>query len=135
MWFFEKGSKLLTPYYSVMGLMFCVVLLSMFFMGLACVVSQKWRYESDKLTSFECGFDPMSSSRIPFSLRFFLLALLFLVFDLELILLFPYIFSVSCCYSSMSVLSKIWGFVFLVILVGGLVHELNEGTLDWEMDD
>lgn len=125
----------MTPYYSVMGLMFCVVLLSIFFIGLACVVSQKWRYERDKLTSFECGFDPMRRSRIPFSLRFFLLALLFLVFDLELILLFPYIFRVSCCYSSISVLRKIWGFVFLVILVGGLVHELNEGTLDWEIDD
>jgi NADH-ubiquinone oxidoreductase chain 3 len=72
----------------------------------------------------------MRRSRIPFSLRFFLLALLFLVFDLEIILLFPYVFRVSITRIKIKVIRKLWGFIFLVILVGGLVHELNEGTLD-----
>nr|QIA44520.1 NADH dehydrogenase subunit 3 [Macridiscus semicancellata] len=104
------------------------------FLSLSSFLSQKWRYEKEKLTSFECGFDPMSSSRTPFSLRFFLLALLFLVFDLEMLLLFPYIFSVSSVSVSMGVLSKVWAFVFLIILVAGLYHELNEGTLDWNKE-
>lgn len=72
----------------------------------------------------------MRRSRIPFSLRFFLLALLFLVFDLEIILLFPYVFRVRVTRIKIKVIRKLWGFIFLIILVGGLVHELNEGTLD-----
>nr|YP_005267041.1 NADH dehydrogenase subunit 3 [Paphia amabilis]AEH99618.1 NADH dehydrogenase subunit 3 [Paphia amabilis] len=135
MWFFEKSSEALSSYNSLMGVSSCVMLMGLSFMGLAVMVSQKWRYESDKLTSFECGFDPMSSSRMPFSLRFFLLALLFLVFDLEMVLFFPYVFSVMSYFSELGIMSKIWSFVFLLVLVLGLAHELNEGTLDWEMDE
>nr|YP_010555870.1 NADH dehydrogenase subunit 3 [Marcia japonica]UYR95102.1 NADH dehydrogenase subunit 3 [Marcia japonica] len=133
MWNFE-GQYMLSSIYSVLGAAAFVFFLSIFFMIMASIVSQKGRYESDKMVSFECGFDPLSSSRMPFSLRFFLLALLFLVFDLEMILLFPYMISIFSCYLSMSVFTKIWVLSFLLILVAGLVHELNEGTLDWEKD-
>nr|YP_009491837.1 NADH dehydrogenase subunit 3 [Dosinia troscheli]YP_009498480.1 NADH dehydrogenase subunit 3 [Dosinia japonica]AWI68007.1 NADH dehydrogenase subunit 3 [Dosinia troscheli]AWK60552.1 NADH dehydrogenase subunit 3 [Dosinia japonica] len=102
------------------------------FLGL--FVGQKWRSEWAKLTAFECGFDSLSSARNPFSLRFFLLALLFLVFDVEIILLFPYIFSVVILWVKMSQFSKMMCFLFLVVLVVGLFHELNEGTLDWKFD-
>nr|YP_010555884.1 NADH dehydrogenase subunit 3 [Marcia recens]UYR95116.1 NADH dehydrogenase subunit 3 [Marcia recens] len=134
MWFFEGDMKVLTFFYGVLGVVFWMMIMGMVLMMLAVIVSQKWRFESDKLTSFECGFDSLSSSRMPFSLRFFLLALLFLVFDLEVILFFPYIFSMVVNYFSMSVMSKVWGCIFLMILVLGLIHELNEGTLDWEME-
>lgn len=134
MWYFE-GLKELRVFGSVASIVFCVCLLSLGFIGLAVVVSEKCRYERDKLVRFECGFDPIRRSRIPFSLRFFLLALLFLVFDLEIILLFPYIIRVRSCFIQISIYSKLLGFLFLIILVLGLVHELNEGTLDWEIDD
>nr|AAP74584.1 NADH dehydrogenase subunit 3 [Ruditapes philippinarum]AAP74591.1 NADH dehydrogenase subunit 3 [Ruditapes philippinarum]AAP74598.1 NADH dehydrogenase subunit 3 [Ruditapes philippinarum]AAP74605.1 NADH dehydrogenase subunit 3 [Ruditapes philippinarum]AAP74612.1 NADH dehydrogenase subunit 3 [Ruditapes philippinarum] len=134
MWLFEKNFNSLNPHFSIMMVVMMVIIMGSVFLSLSVVVSQKWRFEKDKLTSFECGFDPMSSSRMPFSLRFFLLALLFLVFDLEMILLFPYVFSVSITSIKMKVISKLWGFIFLVILVGGLVHELNEGTLDWNKE-
>ncbi|YP_009305275.1 NADH dehydrogenase subunit 3 (mitochondrion) [Ruditapes philippinarum] len=134
MWLFEKNFNSLNPHFSIMMVVMMVIIMGSVFLSLSVVVSQKWRFEKDKLTSFECGFDPMSSSRMPFSLRFFLLALLFLVFDLEMILLFPYVFSVSVTSIKMKVISKLWGFIFLIILVGGLVHELNEGTLDWNKE-
>nr|YP_010254937.1 NADH dehydrogenase subunit 3 [Venerupis aspera]YP_010455421.1 NADH dehydrogenase subunit 3 [Ruditapes variegatus]QUA05876.1 NADH dehydrogenase subunit 3 [Venerupis aspera]UUA63026.1 NADH dehydrogenase subunit 3 [Ruditapes variegatus] len=134
MWYFEKSESFLGLYYSLVGMVFLVLVIGAALTSLAAVVSQKWRFEGAKLTSFECGFDSMSSSRMPFSLRFFLLALLFLVFDLEMILLFPYILSVMSCCAKMSAAGKVWGFVFLLILVGGLMHELNEGTLDWNMN-
>nr|YP_009491824.1 NADH dehydrogenase subunit 3 [Dosinia altior]AWI67994.1 NADH dehydrogenase subunit 3 [Dosinia altior] len=102
------------------------------FLGL--FVGQKWRSEWAKLTAFECGFDSLSSARNPFSMRFFLLALLFLVFDVEIILLFPYIFSVIILWVKMVQFSKMMCFLFLVVLVIGLFHELNEGTLDWKFD-
>nr|YP_008758079.1 NADH dehydrogenase subunit 3 [Arctica islandica]AGC84104.1 NADH dehydrogenase subunit 3 [Arctica islandica]AGW53603.1 NADH dehydrogenase subunit 3 [Arctica islandica]AGW53615.1 NADH dehydrogenase subunit 3 [Arctica islandica] len=98
------------------------------------VISQSWRAEWAKLTSFECGFDAMSSSRCPFSLRFFLLALLFLIFDVEVVLLMPYIFSLKVVFLQMPFMTKGMCFLFLLVLLLGLLHEYNEGTLDWVKD-
>nr|YP_004934879.1 NADH dehydrogenase subunit 3 [Meretrix lamarckii]ACY06187.1 NADH dehydrogenase subunit 3 [Meretrix lamarckii] len=109
-----------------------VFLMTLGLLSLGMAVGQKWRYEVAKLTAFECGFDPLSSSRMPFSMRFFLVALLFLVFDVEMVLLFPYIISLKMIFLSMSVFSKCMCFVFLLILIGGLMHEINEGSLEWK---
>jgi len=98
------------------------------------LAGQKRRFEWSKLMAFECGFDSLSSTRDPFSLRFFLLALLFLIFDVEIILLFPYIFNLKISCFKIRVVRKCLYFRLLVILVGGLAHELNEGTLDWKYD-
>lgn len=86
---------------------FCVVSLSIILLMISLIVSQKCRFEKDKLTRFECGFDSMRRRRIPFSLRFFLLALLFIVFDLEIILLFPYVFRVASVKIKIRVVTKI----------------------------
>nr|YP_010233986.1 NADH dehydrogenase subunit 3 [Physunio superbus]QTA71669.1 NADH dehydrogenase subunit 3 [Physunio superbus] len=84
----------------------------------------------EKSSPFECGFDPVGSSRVPFSLRFFLLAVIFVVFDVEIILLFP----------AVMVVGGIWMWVggyllllfFLVLLFLGVVYEWWEGSLEWE---
>nr|YP_004425086.1 NADH dehydrogenase subunit 3 [Toxolasma parvum]ADL62654.1 NADH dehydrogenase subunit 3 [Toxolasma parvum] len=84
----------------------------------------------EKSSPFECGFDPIGSSRVPFSLRFFLLAVIFVVFDVEIVLLFPVVMVMGGCW--------LWvgGYlvlcVFLVLLFGGVVHEWREGSLEWE---
>nr|WDD39328.1 NADH dehydrogenase subunit 3 [Onchidium reevesii] len=83
---------------------------------------------SEKLTPFECGFDPMSSNRTPFSTRFFVLVVLFLVFDVEIALLFPVLSMMSINSSSQL---GVMVFCFLMILLLGLFHEMNEGALDW----
>nr|ANZ03400.1 NADH dehydrogenase subunit 3 [Georissa bangueyensis] len=84
--------------------------------------------DREKSSSYECGFDPMSSARLPFSLRFFLLAVIFLIFDVEIVLLFPLFWS---CFMSMSLVGVFGGFFFLIVLLGGLFHEWREGSLDW----
>nr|AQT38541.1 NADH dehydrogenase subunit 3 [Echyridella menziesii] len=78
---------------------------------------------------FECGFDPISSSRAPFSLRFFLLAVFFIVFDFETVLLLP---SVVCLWVCGFGWYWVIGFVVVVfILYVGLVHEVREGCVEW----
>ena len=82
----------------------------------------------EKLTAFECGFDPLRKMRSPFSTRFFLLVVLFLIFDVEIALLFPVLSSFRSKIS-LTLLSRLA--VFLIILLIGIFHEWNEGALDW----
>uniref|UniRef100_A0AB39J1E3 NADH-ubiquinone oxidoreductase chain 3 n=1 Tax=Tutufa sp. TaxID=3160660 RepID=A0AB39J1E3_9CAEN len=108
---------------SVIGLVLsCVV------MGLGWVLAKRALSDREKSSPFECGFDPIKSARLPFSLRFFLLAIIFLIFDVEIVLLLPVL---SSMITSFSMELMIGGFAFLIILIVGLFHEWNEGSLDW----
>nr|YP_009440574.1 NADH dehydrogenase subunit 3 [Erpobdella japonica]ATG87481.1 NADH dehydrogenase subunit 3 [Erpobdella japonica] len=80
------------------------------------------RYKS---SPFECGFDPYSNARIPFSTRFFLLAIIFIVFDIEVVLLMP----TPLLSSNMSFMFIFY--VLMMILFVGLIHEWNEGSINW----
>nr|UJH93113.1 NADH dehydrogenase subunit 3 [Venus verrucosa]UJH93165.1 NADH dehydrogenase subunit 3 [Venus verrucosa] len=131
---FVSSKYVLGSCISGLSCIFLVGILSSVLLLLGMMVGQKWRSEWSKLTAFECGFDALSSTRNPFSLRFFLLALLFLVFDMEIILLFPFIFSMMISWAKMMIFVKLMYFSFLMILILGLIHELNEGTLDWKFD-
>nr|YP_002791090.1 NADH dehydrogenase subunit 3 [Onchidella celtica]ACE62820.1 NADH dehydrogenase subunit 3 [Onchidella celtica] len=82
----------------------------------------------EKQTPFECGFEPMSETRSPFSIRFFILVVLFLVFDVEVALLFPVL---SMLAVGAPILTGITLFLFLLVLLVGLFHEWNEGAIDW----
>ncbi|WP_411026676.1 NADH-quinone oxidoreductase subunit A, partial [Salmonella sp. s54395] len=75
--------------------------------------------ELEKKSPYECGFDPIKSARLPFSFRFFLVAILFLIFDLEIALLFPIIPASNNKLKLLTPLSSI----FLIILVRGLAYE------------
>nr|YP_010429304.1 NADH dehydrogenase subunit 3 [Goniobranchus leopardus]USQ67483.1 NADH dehydrogenase subunit 3 [Goniobranchus leopardus] len=102
----------------------CIVLIVVFY------VTNYVSYSDfgEKLTPFECGFDPLSKMRSPFSTRFFLLVVLFLIFDVEIALLFPVL---SMFDSNMSLLTTSALMMFLIILLFGMFHEWNEGALDW----
>lgn len=73
----------------------------------------------NKITSFECGFDPKDSARLPFSMRFFLLAVIFLIFDIEIALLFPVVLGIGTLKFN-SVCASVF---FYVILLFGVLHE------------
>lgn len=91
-------------------------------------VSRRLVNVRDDRVPFECGFDPKRSARIPFSLRFFLLAVIFLIFDVEVALLFPVCYSLYAC---KKVHILVLRFLFLLILAVGLFLEWDGGALDW----
>nr|YP_010572550.1 NADH dehydrogenase subunit 3 [Grigoriora cheni]UZH35915.1 NADH dehydrogenase subunit 3 [Grigoriora cheni] len=104
------------------------ITLAMIVMILASILSKKSINDREKSSPFECGFDPKSSARLPFSLRFFLIAVIFLIFDVEIALLLP----VTIIMQSSNIIS--WTTVslfFLLILLIGLFHEWNQGALEW----
>nr|QBM07775.1 NADH dehydrogenase subunit 3 [Macoma balthica] len=82
----------------------------------------------EKLSSYECGFEPMGREALNFCLRFFILVVVFLVFDVELVLM---VYFIPMC-SVMGLLGLKWRiFAFAVVLLWGLLHEVGEGSLNW----
>nr|ASO75171.1 NADH dehydrogenase subunit 3 [Ixos virescens] len=84
--------------------------------------------DSEKLSPYECGFDPLGSARLPFSIRFFLVAILFLLFDLEIALLLPLPWAIQL-HSPITTLA--WASALILILTLGLVYEWAQGGLEW----
>lgn len=96
------------------------LILSLVVITLGWVLSKRALRDREKRSPFECGFDPIKSARLPFSLRFFLLAIIFLIFDVEIVLLFPVLISII---NKFNLLMLAGSFIFLVILIVGLIHE------------
>nr|UBU97835.1 NADH dehydrogenase subunit 3 [Acheta domesticus]UFP06029.1 NADH dehydrogenase subunit 3 [Acheta domesticus] len=104
------------------------LILSTILMLLSLILSKKTLLDREKTSPFECGFDPKSSARLPFSLRFFLIAVIFLIFDVEIALIMPAII----IQSSSNPLNWLFTLMFfIVILLLGLYHEWNQGALQW----
>nr|AYN50441.1 NADH dehydrogenase subunit 3 [Dichotrachelus manueli] len=103
------------------------IILGMMLMLLNLIAKQTFS-DREKNSPFECGFDPNSSARNPFSLQFFLIAMIFIIFDVELTLLLPMILALK--------ISNLLQFsftmmLFIMILLIGLYHEWSQGALDW----
>nr|YP_010963313.1 NADH dehydrogenase subunit 3 [Balaeniceps rex]ACY28912.1 NADH dehydrogenase subunit 3 [Balaeniceps rex]QOD97924.1 NADH dehydrogenase subunit 3 [Balaeniceps rex]QZF76631.1 NADH dehydrogenase subunit 3 [Balaeniceps rex] len=84
--------------------------------------------DSEKLSPYECGFDPLGSARLPFSIRFFLVAIMFLLFDLEIALLLPLPWAIQLQSPTNTL---IWASTIILLLTLGLIYEWSQGGLEW----
>nr|AVK74274.1 NADH dehydrogenase subunit 3 [Newtonia archboldi]AVK74275.1 NADH dehydrogenase subunit 3 [Newtonia archboldi] len=84
--------------------------------------------DSEKLSPYECGFDPLGSARLPFSIRFFLVAILFLLFDLEIALLLPLPWATQL---QTPTTTLTWASTLILLLTLGLMYEWSQGGLEW----
>nr|YP_010692450.1 NADH dehydrogenase subunit 3 [Cepora nerissa]WBV74603.1 NADH dehydrogenase subunit 3 [Cepora nerissa] len=104
------------------------IIISNIFIILSLVISKKTNLDREKCSPFECGFDPKSLPRIPFSMHFFLITVIFLIFDVEIALIFPIIPTFS--FTNMMIWFKTASF-FIIMLLIGLYHEWNQKMLNW----
>nr|YP_010615456.1 NADH dehydrogenase subunit 3 [Abisara chela]WAT94126.1 NADH dehydrogenase subunit 3 [Abisara chela] len=112
----------------LMNLSIIIFLISNIMMLLASILAKKSLMDREKCSPFECGFDPKSLARIPFSLHFFLITMIFLIFDVEIALIFPIIplFKIV----NFLIWSKV-SLYFIIMLLFGLYHEWNQNMLNW----
>nr|YP_009681505.1 NADH dehydrogenase subunit 3 [Gregariella coralliophaga]QDO71901.1 NADH dehydrogenase subunit 3 [Gregariella coralliophaga] len=105
-----------------------MLILSTIFTVMFLFLSEKGGTNREKSSPYECGFETIGSARSTFSVRFFLVAVLFVVFDVEVVLVIPLIYMV---WTMKSVLGILVGLMFIFVLFLGLFHEYREGSLNW----
>jgi len=107
--------------YFIMTLGFSMLLLGICFL----LSNSNWYFE--KVTSYECGFDPFSDTREPFEIKFYLIAILFIIFDVEVIFFLPWVI----CQKQLLLLGYYTMYIFFIILLIGFFYEYKKGSLDW----
>ena len=117
----------LKDYLSIIIFLFVALTLSIGFVVLNFLFSPK-NPDPEKLSAYECGFEAFGDSRMEFDVRFYLVAILFIIFDLEIAFLFPWAISLG----SIGLLGFCSMMIFLFILTVGFIYEWKKGALDWE---
>nr|YP_010384969.1 NADH dehydrogenase subunit 3 [Amusiotheres obtusidentatus]UPL64966.1 NADH dehydrogenase subunit 3 [Amusiotheres obtusidentatus] len=107
---------------------FTSFIISLMVMMISSMLAKKTILDREKNSPYECGFDPKGSARLPFSLRFFLIAVIFLIFDVEITLLLPIAPTFNISEMHTWLLTSIF---FLIILLMGLYYEWKMGALNW----
>ncbi|MBL4788042.1 MAG: NADH-quinone oxidoreductase subunit A [Kordiimonadaceae bacterium] len=119
--------SLLIQYLPILIFLGIAVVLSVVFIGAAVLVA-KQKPDDAKLSAYECGFEAFEDSRAQFDVRFYLVAILFIIFDLEVAFLFPWAIALGDI--------GLYGFwsmmIFLGVLTVGFIYEWNKGALEWE---
>ena len=118
---------LLSEYFPILLFLFIAAGMSVAMVGASLIVGKR-KPDPDKLAAYECGFDAFDDARHKFDVRFYLVAILFIIFDLEIAFLFPWAVTLGDI--------GMFGFwsmvVFLGVLTVGFIYEWNKGALDWE---
>ena len=117
----------LKDYLSIIIFLFIALGLSIGFIVLNFLFSPK-NPDPENLSAYECGFEPFQDSRMEFDVRFYLVAILFIIFDLEIAFLFPWAVSLG----NIGTLGFWSMMIFLFVLTVGFIYEWKKGALDWD---
>ena len=120
-------SRILQEYLPIILFLIIALGLSCAFVAVNFILSPK-NPDPEKLSAYECGFEPFEDSRMEFDVRFYLVAILFIIFDLEIAFLFPWAISLW----NIGLLGFSSMMIFLFILTIGFIYEWKKGALDWE---
>ena len=119
--------KLLLEYLPILVFLGIAIVLGTALIALPLVIAPS-KPDPEKLSSYECGFPAFEGSRSQFDVRFYLVAILFILFDLEIAFFFPWAITLK----EIGWTGTIAGLLFLTILLVGFVYEWKKGALDWE---
>ena len=120
-------TNFLSEYLSIIIFLFISLLLSIGFIVINYIASPS-KPDPEKLSAYECGFEAFDNARIEFDVRFYLVAILFIIFDLEIAFLFPWAISLG----NIGLLGFYSMMAFLFILTIGFIYEWKKGALEWE---
>jgi NADH-quinone oxidoreductase subunit A len=123
----HAGIGLLSLYFPIVVFFAVAVVIAVIFLIIPYLVAPKNSYR-DKLMAYECGFDAFGDARGGIDIKFYLIAILFIVFDIEVVFLFPWAVSLRLVGTL-----GFWSMIgFLGVLTIGLIYEWKKKALDWE---
>nr|YP_010937261.1 NADH dehydrogenase subunit 3 [Ixodes loricatus]WKW95218.1 NADH dehydrogenase subunit 3 [Ixodes loricatus] len=106
---------------------FLISVISLSIMIISILISYKSFLDKEKLSPFECGFDPFSLSRVPFSLKFFIISVIFLIFDIEIVIILP----APLLSFNKNMMFMVNFIIIMFLILWGLMYEWNKGMLEW----
>lgn len=121
------SSSLVATYFPVLVFLVLAIGMAAVMVGLSFVLG-KQKPDAEKLSAYECGFEPFSDARQKFDVRFYLVSILFIIFDLEIAFLFPWAISLG----NIGMFGFASMMVFLGVLTVGFIYEWRKGALEWE---
>ena len=117
-------------YFPMFLLIFFVIVMAAGMVGLSYVLGRRVRTK-EKLSTYECGNEPFEDARGRFSVKFYLIAILFIIFDIEVVFLYPW----AVIYKKLALFGLIEMGIFLLILLAGYFYIIKKGALDWEKSE
>ena len=118
---------LLDSYFSIFIFLLVSLGLSLVILGLSYILASQ-KSDTEKVSAYECGFDPFDDARSTFDVRFYLVAILFIIFDLEVAFLFPW----AVVFGDIGFFGFFSMMFFLAILTIGFIYEWKKGALEWD---
>jgi NADH-quinone oxidoreductase subunit A len=124
---FELLLEYLTRYFPILLYIFVTLLFGVVTLLLSYLVHPKYP-ETEKLSTYECGSEPFSDARMPFPVRYYIFAMLFVIFDIEVIFLYPW----AVVFTKVGLIGLIEMLVFIALFLVAYVYAWRKGALEWD---
>ena len=124
---FELLSEYLTQYFPILFFVVVALFFGVWSLVVSYLVQPKYP-EAEKLTSYECGSEPFSDARMPFPVRYYIFAMLFVIFDIEVIFLYPW----AVVFTKIELIGLIEMLVFIGLFLVAYVYAWRKGALEWD---